>query len=123
MTMKGCPRVINDAATAFFFFMRYNQDMNENESRVLAAKHIFVRGIVQGIGFRAWTASLAREYAIKGWVRNAPDYSVEIFAEGFSANLDSFVGFLKTGHPYARVDEVECTNVPIQNSASFTVVR
>ena len=87
------------------------------------ALHIFVRGLVQGVGFRAWTASLAREYKIRGWVRNATDYSVEIFAEGIPSNLDTFVSFLKTGHPYARVDSVESSNVPIQNHASFTVVR
>lgn len=97
--------------------------MNGNEKNTPEALHIFVRGLVQGVGFRAWTASLAREYRIRGWVRNSVDYSVEIFAEGLPSNLKEFTTLLKTGHPYARVDSVECANAPVQNHASFSVER
>jgi len=49
------------------------------------AARAVVEGRVQGVGFRYWTVQVARELGITGWVRNCPDYSVEIFAEGDGA--------------------------------------
>ena len=43
---------------------------------------IFVRGQVQGVGFRWWTRARARELGLVGFARNLADGRVEICAQG-----------------------------------------
>ncbi len=49
------------------------------------------RGRVQGVGFRATCAQLARRFEISGWVRNETDGSVRLEAQGDAGELDAFV--------------------------------
>ena len=48
-------------------------------------------GRVQGVGFRYTTRSIARGYDVSGYVRNMPDGSVELVAEGASGELEAFL--------------------------------
>lgn len=51
------------------------------------------RGRVQGVGFRATTAMIARRQAsVTGFVRNEPDGSVHLEAQGRAADVDAFLG-------------------------------
>ena len=45
------------------------------------AKHIPVKGIVQGVGFRPYVYGLATRYHLHGWVCNTSG-GVEILVEG-----------------------------------------
>lgn len=45
---------------------------------------IFVRGGVQGVGFRWWTRARALELGLVGFARNTDDGRVEICAQGSS---------------------------------------
>lgn len=47
-------------------------------------------GRVQGVGFRATTRSIAKQFPVTGWVRNEPDGSVLMIAEGRPEDLDAF---------------------------------
>jgi len=47
-------------------------------------------GRVQGVGFRATAQSLARRHEVAGWVRNEPDGSVRLVAEGERGALDAY---------------------------------
>ncbi len=49
-----------------------------------------VWGRVQGVGFRATTRRLAGAFDVRGYVRNLPDGSVEVVAEGEPCELDRF---------------------------------
>lgn len=60
-------------------------------------------GRVQGVGYRYTTAHMARELGLNGWVRNAPDGSVEVWAQGDEGVLEQFIAFLKQGPTSARV--------------------
>lgn len=53
------------------------------------AMRIAVRyeGRVQGVGFRATVREIARRHEVAGWVRNEPDGSVLMEAEGEPAEL------------------------------------
>ncbi|MFI6323862.1 acylphosphatase [Nonomuraea sp. NPDC050556] len=42
----------------------------------------WVRGHVQGVGFRWWTRARALELGLVGWARNMDDGRVEVVAEG-----------------------------------------
>ncbi|MFN0131563.1 MAG: acylphosphatase [Phycisphaerales bacterium] len=48
-------------------------------------------GRVQGVGFRASTSHLAASFAVSGWVRNEPDGSVLLEAQGTPDEVDRFL--------------------------------
>jgi len=73
----------------------------------LAAFHAIVRGRVQGVNYRAFVSRNAASLGLTGTVRNLPDNSVEITAEGDKKQLQQFVEVLKQGPPAARVDNLE----------------
>jgi acylphosphatase len=66
-----------------------------------------VRGHVQGVGYRATTLEQARRFAVAGWVRNQPDGSVEVLAEGAEPAVLSFLEYLRRGPRGAHVTHVE----------------
>lgn len=53
----------------------------------LRRMNLVFEGHVQGVGFRYATAELARDLPVGGFVRNRPDGSVEVVAEGVEADL------------------------------------
>lgn len=69
--------------------------------------HIVVRGRVQRVGYRNWIFIQAKNLKVRGWVKNMPDGSVEIMAEGSRENLNSLVTLARRGPPLARVDSEE----------------
>lgn len=73
----------------------------------LSRVHIFVSGIVQGVGFRATTSSMARELGLTGWVRNLPDGRVEAVFEGEKEKIEEILERIKKGSFFIRVDKVE----------------
>lgn len=66
-----------------------------------------VRGRVQGVGYRATTVHEARRLALAGWVRNLPDGTVEVLAEGGEPAVLGFVEYLRRGPNGAQVSRVE----------------
>ena len=68
---------------------------------------LFVRGRVQGVYFRASAQREARRLGITGWVRNRPDGSVEIVAEGEEVSIRELYGWAQKGPSAARVERVE----------------
>ncbi len=52
-------------------------------------------GRVQGVFFRATAVKLADAFAVTGWVRNDPDGSVRLEAEGEPAELDRFIAAIQ----------------------------
>lgn len=59
-------------------------------------KLVYYSGQVQGVGFRASAAGIARRYAVAGWVRNLPDRRVELLAEGEPAEVEAFLADVRT---------------------------
>ena len=73
-----------------------------------SARHLRVCGHVQGVAFRYHTRSFALERALTGWVKNLPDGSVEIHAEGPTEELDRLQAWCEAGGPpAARVSSVQ----------------
>lgn len=66
-----------------------------------------VHGHVQGVFFRDTTRREAQKLDISGWVRNEPDGSVSVVAEGREEALDALAQFLEQGPRSARVTRVE----------------
>jgi acylphosphatase len=81
----------------------------------MTEKRYLVRGRVQGVGFRWWARSRARELGIAGSVRNAEDGSVEVLARGSPEQLAALRDLLGGGPPAAAVtavDESDAYGVP-----------
>ncbi len=75
----------------------------------MRAFHAVAEGEVQGVGFRYSAAREARSLGITGWVRNAEDGTVEVWAEGGEEELDAFLEWLRTGPSSARVSGLRLT--------------
>ncbi len=66
-----------------------------------------VRGRVQGVGFRAFVQRNGRALGLTGWVRNMPDGSVEVVAQGAPETLALLRDYLAQGPRWAVVREVQ----------------
>ena len=69
--------------------------------------HVIFRGRVQGVFFRANTQGKAEEVGVLGWVRNLPDGTVELVAEGERARVEKLLEWCRTGQPHARVESAD----------------
>ena len=66
-----------------------------------------VRGRVQGVFFRASAQREARRMGLTGWVKNRPDGSVEMLAEGEEDGLKDLIAWANRGPSASRVERVD----------------
>lgn len=76
---------------------------------------INVYGHVQGVFFRYTTRKIARKLGLTGIVKNMPDGSVYIEAEGPEDKLHELLQFAKKGPKYAKVEQVKHTFKDVEN--------
>jgi acylphosphatase len=70
--------------------------------------HVWVKGRVQGVGFRAHVEYSARQIGgLTGWVRNVGYDIVEAVAEGERGAVERFLAMMKEGPRASRVDEAK----------------
>lgn len=65
-----------------------------------------VSGWVQGVLYRQTVKKGADELGLVGWVRNNPDRTVSVVAEGDKESLKGFVAMLEEGSSWSRVTDV-----------------
>lgn len=85
--------------------------------------NIRVTGRVQGVFFRASARDVARGLGLNGFVRNEPDGSVYIEAEGGERDLSQFEDWCRKGPPHAQVSDLQIKEGTVQNFRDFTVKR
>lgn len=84
--------------------------------------HLRIEGRVQGVFFRASTMDKARELGLTGWVRNNPDGSVEVVAEGLREDVEKLVAWSLKGPRHAVVNNVEVDWEPyLDEYTDFTI--
>ena len=83
------------------------------------AFHAIVHGRVQGVFFRHYTGLTAKELDLNGWVRNLPDGTVEVWAEGPKDQLAKLATWLHQGSPSAIVQRVELSWQPPKGERDF----
>ena len=66
----------------------------------------FVKGHVQGVGFRWWTRARALELGLTGSATNLGDGRVQVVAEGPEPALRSLLALLRGGTAPGRVEFV-----------------
>ena len=82
---------------------------------------IIITGRVQGVGFRWKATSEALSRGIKGFVKNLPDGSVYIEAEGSLEHLNSFIEWCKKGPGFASVESVKVNASPPVSYTDFRI--
>lgn len=87
----------------------------------IAAKQYFVRGRVQGVGFRYFVERVAAELGLTGYTRNLDDGRVEVYAIGSPAKLAELSQRLWKGPRFADVRGVEEQDAAVRRYASFRI--
>ncbi|MCS7262009.1 MAG: acylphosphatase [Aquificaceae bacterium] len=89
----------------------------------MIALRVFVGGVVQGVGYRAFAKRTAESYGLSGWVRNLPDGRVELFVQGSKEVVWSFLGELFEGPPASKVNRMEILKeVPRDEERTFNIL-
>ncbi len=68
--------------------------------------HLIIEGRVQGVWFRDSTRREAVSLGVFGWVRNRPDGTVEVLAEGPEDQVGKLTSWCNHGPPAASVSQV-----------------
>lgn len=69
-------------------------------------------GQVQGVGFRASVQNWAEGLGLTGWVRNNPDGTVEVEAEGEEEKLRKLLQTINSSHLQNYISQIETTWKP-----------
>jgi len=88
---------------------------------MLMGVHLVVSGRVQGVWFRAGTREQALKYGLCGWVKNCPDGTVEIHAEGEKEALEHFIAWCRKGPPAALVTTLDIMWISSQCLNTFEI--
>jgi acylphosphatase len=86
---------------------------------VTIAARLVITGLVQGVGFRAWTRREADRRGLRGWVRNRSDGSVEALLIGEARAVDAMVDACGQGPGMAQVDGVSRAPAEDDGSKAF----
>ncbi len=90
-------------------------------SQSQAARRWFIRGRVQGVGFRYFAQRAAADLNLAGYVRNLDDGRVEVYAIGPDEKLSELAGRLHRGPRWAEVHGVEEQEAEPRSYASFEI--
>ena len=87
----------------------------------MIARRYFIRGQVQGVGFRYFAQRAAAQLGVGGYARNLDDGRVEVYAVGTGEQLSDLAGVLRTGPRFASVRGVEEQEAPVQQYDTFHI--
>jgi len=85
------------------------------------ARKFLIRGGVQGVGYRFFAQRAAAKHQVTGYVRNEPDGSVEVLAEGPASSVEAFKNELLTGPQWASVEQLE--EISMEPSGMYRMFR
>ena len=78
-------------------------------------------GRVQGVGFRYRVSTIAKRLPVTGYVRNLPDGSVEVIAEGVKEDIEDLLDQIRTGMGSAITRECEEVQVATDEFTGFSI--
>lgn len=78
----------------------------------MVAKNVIFSGRVQGVGFRFTVHRIAARHQLTGFVRNLPDGSVEMLAQGAAEDVASCIADIQESFG-GYVRDVKITEVPV----------
>ncbi|MDO8498992.1 MAG: acylphosphatase [bacterium] len=84
--------------------------------------NITISGQVQGVWFRGSAKDQADKLSIKGLVKNLPNGSVHIEAEGNPEALEEFLRWCQKGPPLSQVSKVDTSPAKVRNYTEFNIL-
>ncbi len=69
--------------------------------------HVVVSGLVQGVGYRYFVYRKAKDYNLKGYVKNLYSDDVEVMLEGDKGVILDLIQELKTGPISAHITGIK----------------
>jgi acylphosphatase len=95
--------------------------MTKSAGKAIDARRWFIRGRVQGVGYRYFAQRAAVELGLTGYTRNLDDGRVEVYAAGPVARLGEFAGMLYCGPRWGEVRGVEEQEAAVHEYGSFRI--
>ena len=86
-----------------------------------AARRWFVRGRVQGVGYRYFAQHAATSLGLSGYVRNLDDGRVEVYAAGPIDKLSDLAAALRKGPRFSDVRGVDEQEAAHQHYSVFQI--
>ena len=88
---------------------------------MVIARKFFIRGLVQGVGYRFFAQRSAARHQVFGYVRNLEDGRVEALAQGGEKQVEAFKHDLTAGPTYSSVEEVE--EIVLEPNRAYSTFR
>jgi acylphosphatase len=66
-----------------------------------------VFGKVQGVYYRKFVSQAMMKRHFKGYIKNLTDGTVEVVAEVFDEDFDTFMQIMKEGSPLSQVEQIK----------------
>ena len=87
----------------------------------MIARKFYIRGLVQGVGYRYFAQRSAARHQVRGYVRNLDDGRVEALAQGSQASVEAFRDDLTAGPTYSSVVEIE--EIVLEPNRTYSTFR
>ncbi len=102
--------------------MGRNVENTESKSKTeILTRHFFLKGVVQGVGFRPFVYGLAVRLGLKGWVNNSSD-GVHIEVEGEKGAVEGFTRDLPAqAPPRSRIESISCEDLEAKGFDAFRI--
>jgi acylphosphatase len=84
--------------------------MEENGKKIKTFT-VVLSGRVQGVGFRYFAEEKAKDFGIKGYVKNTFDNKVEVVCQGREPGIGLFISQIKKGPAFSRVTDASIQEV------------
>ena len=85
------------------------------------SQNIIFIGRVQGVGFRYFTHRVAQQLGVRGRVKNLPNGTVEVYAEGDEDPMEQFLTGIKKGPSLGFVKDVEVGEAEPEGYQDFSI--
>ena len=82
-----------------------------------------VRGLVQGVSYRATARREAARLGLSGWVRNRADGAVELEAQGPGDRVDALIAWCRMGPPAAEVTDLTAEGIALVDGERDFAIR
>jgi len=89
----------------------------------MKALKLIIFGKVQGVFYRAQTQIQAKQLGIFGTVKNLPDGTVQVIAEGELEAMIKFINWCHRGPLLAKVNHVVTEELPLNGFIDFKIER
>ena len=88
---------------------------------MVVARKFYIRGLVQGVGYRYFAQRAAARHQVRGYVRNLEDGGVEALAQGDERAVEAFKHDLIAGPTYSSVEDIE--EIVLEPNRTFSTFR